>query len=145
MAPSILFYSVIPARSSASDLRRYSRRKGTDLRRSTSRSSMRYWTAPAHSTKGALTQSASANSSRGHSARPRTQSGDRSSSCLYNNNRHDNRRGRQDNDRRDDRRRDSHQPEDRRDERDPPPLPETGNPNGPFQQAKRSINMIVGA
>jgi hypothetical protein len=25
----------------------------------------------------------------------------------------------------------------------PPPLPETGNPNGPFQQAKRSVNMVV--
>jgi hypothetical protein len=25
-----------------------------------------------------------------------------------------------------------------------PPLPETGNPNSPFQQAKRSINMIIG-
>jgi hypothetical protein len=25
-----------------------------------------------------------------------------------------------------------------------PSPPETGNPNGPFQQAKRSINMIVG-
>jgi hypothetical protein len=34
--------------------------------------------------------------------------------------------------------------EDLRDERDLPPPPESGNPNGPFQQAKRSINMIVG-
>jgi hypothetical protein len=70
--------------------------------------------------------------------------GDRPSSRRYNNNRRDDRRGRQDNDRRDDRRRDSHQLEDRRDERDLPPLPEIGNPNGPFQQAKRSINMIIG-
>jgi hypothetical protein len=75
--------------------------------------------------------------------RPRS-NGDRSSSCSYNNNRHDDRRGRQDNNRHDDRRRDSHQPEDRREEHDLPPLPETGNPNGPFQHAKRSINMIVG-
>jgi hypothetical protein len=34
--------------------------------------------------------------------------------------------------------------EDRREERDLPPPPETGNPNGPFQHAKRSINMIIG-
>jgi hypothetical protein len=47
--------------------------------------------------------------------------GDRSSSCHYNNNRRDDRCGRQDNDHRDDRRRDSHQPEDRRDECDLPP------------------------
>jgi hypothetical protein len=70
--------------------------------------------------------------------------GDRSSSRRYNNNRRDNRRGRQDNDRRDDRRRDSRQPEDCRKERDLHPPLEIGNPNGPFQQAKRSINMIVG-
>jgi hypothetical protein len=70
--------------------------------------------------------------------------GDRSSSCRYNNNHRDDRRGRQDNDRRDDRRRDSHQSEDRREERDPPPPPKTSNPNGPFQHAKWSINMIVG-
>jgi hypothetical protein len=69
---------------------------------------------------------------------------DRPSSRRYNNNRRDDRRGRQDNDRRDDQRRDNHQPEDRRDERDLPPPPETGKPNDLFQQAKRSINMIVG-
>jgi hypothetical protein len=39
---------------------------------------------------------------------------------------------------------DSHQPEDRYEEADMPPPPETGKPNGPFQHAKRSINMIVG-
>jgi hypothetical protein len=76
--------------------------------------------------------------------RPRSD-GDRLSSHHYNNNRRDEQHGRQDNDRRDDRRRDNHQPEDRREERDLPPLPETGNPNGPFQHTKRSINMIVGA
>jgi hypothetical protein len=75
--------------------------------------------------------------------RPRSDS-DRSSSCRYNNNRRDDRRGRGDNDRRDDRRRDNQQSEDRCDEHDLPPPPETRNPNGPFQQAKRSINMIVG-
>jgi hypothetical protein len=75
--------------------------------------------------------------------RPRS-AGDRSSSHRYNNNHHDDRRGRQDNERRDDRRRDNNPPEDRREERDLPPSPETSNPNGPFQHAKRSINMIVG-
>jgi hypothetical protein len=75
--------------------------------------------------------------------RPRSD-GDRSSSRRYNNDCRDDRRGRQDNDRRDNRRCDSHRLEDRHDERDLPPPPETGNPNGPFQQAKRSINMIVG-
>jgi hypothetical protein len=75
--------------------------------------------------------------------RPRSD-GDKSSSCRYNNNCRDDRRGRQDNNRHDDRRRDNHTPEDRREERDMPPPPETGNPNGPFQYAKRSINMIVG-
>jgi hypothetical protein len=40
-------------------------------------------------------------------------------------------------------RRDNQQPEDRRDECDLPPPPETGNPNGPFQQANKSINMII--
>jgi hypothetical protein len=74
--------------------------------------------------------------------RPRSD-GDRSSSRRYNNNRCDDRRGRGDNDRRDDRQRDNQQSEDRRDERDLPPPPVTGNPNDPFQQAKRSINMIV--
>jgi hypothetical protein len=75
--------------------------------------------------------------------RPRSD-GDRSSSCSYNNNRRDDRRGHGDNDRRDDRRCDNQQPEDRRDERDLPSPPKTSNPNGLFQQAKRSINMIVG-
>jgi hypothetical protein len=75
--------------------------------------------------------------------RPRSD-GDRSSPRRYNNNHRDNRRDRQDNDHRDDRRCDSRQPEDRREERDLPPPPETGNPNGPFQHAKRSINMIIG-
>jgi hypothetical protein len=70
--------------------------------------------------------------------------GDQSSSCRYNSNRWDDRRGRDNNGLRDDRRSDDRQPEDRRDERDLPPPPEAGNPNGPFQQAKRSINMIVG-
>jgi hypothetical protein len=69
--------------------------------------------------------------------------GDQSSSRRYNNNCHDDRRGRGDNDRRDDRQCDNPQPEDRRYERDLPPPPETGNPNGPFQSTKRSINMIV--
>jgi hypothetical protein len=64
--------------------------------------------------------------------RPRSD-GDRSSSRHYNNNRRDDRRGRQDNDHRDDRRCDSHQPEDCREERDLPPSLETGNPNSPFQ------------
>jgi hypothetical protein len=68
---------------------------------------------------------------------------DRSSSRRYNNNRRDDRRGRQDKKRRDDRRRDDNPLEDRREERDLPPPPETGNPNSPFQHAKRSINMIV--
>jgi hypothetical protein len=36
------------------------------------------------------------------------------------------------------------QSEDRHDERDLPPPPATGKPNGPFQHTKRSINMIVG-
>jgi hypothetical protein len=62
----------------------------------------------------------------------------------YNKNHHDDRRGHGDNDRRNDRRCDNQQPEDCRDERDLPPPPEIGNPNGPFQQAKRWINMIVG-
>jgi hypothetical protein len=75
--------------------------------------------------------------------RPRSE-GDRSSSCRYNHNYRNDRRGRQDNDRRDDRRRDSRQPENRHEECDLPSPPETGNPNSPFQQAKRSINMIVG-
>jgi hypothetical protein len=70
--------------------------------------------------------------------------GDMLSLCLYNNNHRDDRRGRWDNDRRDNRRRDSHQPEDRHEEHDLPPPTETGNPIGPFQDAKRSINMIVG-
>jgi hypothetical protein len=70
--------------------------------------------------------------------------GDRSSSRRYSNNRRDDRRGCQDNERRDDRRRDNNPPEDRREERVLPPPPEKGNPNGPFQYAKRSINMIVG-
>jgi hypothetical protein len=68
----------------------------------------------------------------------------RSSSRRYNNNRRDERRGRRDNDRRDDQRRDNLQLEDRRDKRNLPPPLQTGNPNGPFQQAKRSINMILG-
>jgi hypothetical protein len=42
----------IPVRSSASDLQRYLRQMGADLRRSTSRSSTWCWTAPAHSMKG---------------------------------------------------------------------------------------------
>jgi hypothetical protein len=63
--------------------------------------------------------------------------GDRSSPNRNNNNGRD--------DRRDNRRRDSHQLEDRRDERDLPPPPKIGNPKGPFQQAKRSINVIVGS
>jgi hypothetical protein len=75
--------------------------------------------------------------------RPRSDR-DRSSSRRHNNNRHDDRRGRQDNDSRDDRRRDNHPPEDRREEHNLPPPPETINPNGPFQYAQRSINMIVG-
>jgi hypothetical protein len=79
----------------------------------------------------------------GDPKRPRSDR-DRSSSCRYNNNRRDDRRGRQDNDCRDDRRRDSNQPEDRPEEHDLHPPPETGNSNGPFQHAKRSIYMIVG-
>jgi hypothetical protein len=75
--------------------------------------------------------------------RPRSD-GDRSSSRRYNNNLRDDRRVRGDNDRRDNRRHDNQQPEDHRDERDLPPPPEIGNPNGLFQQAKRSINMIIG-
>jgi hypothetical protein len=70
--------------------------------------------------------------------------GDRSSSCRYSNNHHDDRCGHQDNERRDNQRRDNNPPEDRREEHDLPPPPETGNPNGPFQHTKRSINMIVG-
>jgi hypothetical protein len=70
--------------------------------------------------------------------------GDRSSSHHYSNNRRDDRRGRQHNERHDDRRRDNNPPEDHREECDLPPPSETGNPNGPFQHAKRSINMIVG-
>jgi hypothetical protein len=50
----------------------------------------------------------------------------------------------EDNDRPDDWRRDNRQSEDRHEERDLPPLPEIGNPNGPFHNAKRAINMIVG-
>jgi hypothetical protein len=64
----------IPARSSAGDLQIYSRRMGADLRRSTSRSSTQCWTTLAHSMKGVPTQSASANSSRGRSARLMTRS-----------------------------------------------------------------------
>jgi hypothetical protein len=75
--------------------------------------------------------------------RPRSD-GERSFSRHYNNNRRDDRRGHQDNDRHDDRRCDNHPPEDYREERDMPPLPETGNPSGPLQHAKRSINMIIG-
>jgi hypothetical protein len=70
--------------------------------------------------------------------------GDRSSSNRYSNNRRDDRRGRQDNERRDDQRCGNKPLEDRREESDLPPPLETGNPNGPFQHAKRSINMIVG-
>jgi hypothetical protein len=70
--------------------------------------------------------------------------GDRSSLRRYNNNRRDDRRGRQDNEHRYDRRRDNNPPEDRREERDLPPPLETSNPNGPFQHAKRSTNMVVG-
>jgi hypothetical protein len=69
--------------------------------------------------------------------------GDRSSSRRYNN-RRDDRRVCRDNNRRDDRRHDSHRLEDRRNKCDLPPPPETGNPNDPFQHAKRSINMNVG-
>jgi hypothetical protein len=75
--------------------------------------------------------------------RPRSD-GDRLSSHCYNNNRCDDRCGCRDNDRRDNRRRDNQQPEDRRDEHDLPSPLETGNPNSPYQQAKRSINMIIG-
>jgi hypothetical protein len=70
--------------------------------------------------------------------------GDRSSSRRYSNNRCDDRRGHQDNERRDDRRCDNNPSEDLRKERDLPPPPETGNPNGLFQHAKRSINIIGG-
>jgi hypothetical protein len=66
--------------------------------------------------------------------------GDRLSSCRYSNNCLDDRLGCQDNERRDGRRRDNNPPE----ERDLPPPPETGNSNGLFQHAKRSINMVVG-
>jgi hypothetical protein len=66
-----------------------------------------------------------------------------SSSRRYNNNFHDDRRGRGDNDRRDNRRRDNQQPEDRCNERNLPPPTGTSNPNGPFQQAKRSINVLA--
>jgi hypothetical protein len=69
---------------------------------------------------------------------------DRSFSRRSNNNCRDDQCGHQDNDHRDDRRRDNNPPEDRQEERDLPPPQETGNPNGPFQHAKRSINMIVG-
>jgi hypothetical protein len=95
--------------------------------------------------KGAPTQSVSANNSRGCSARLTTGSDPEATrtSHLRNNNRHDDRHGCGDNDHRDDRQRDNQQPEDRHDERDLPPLPETGNPNGPFQKAKRSVNMVV--
>jgi hypothetical protein len=75
--------------------------------------------------------------------RPRSDE-DMSSSHRYRNSLRDDRCGRQDNERREDQRRDNNPPEDRREERDLPPLPETGNPNGPFQHAKRSIKMIVG-
>jgi hypothetical protein len=61
---------------------------------------------------------------------------------VLQNNRRDNQRDRGDNDRRDDRQRDQ-QPEDRRDEHDLPPPPETGNPNGLFQQAKRLEEQLV--
>jgi hypothetical protein len=50
----------------------------------------------------------------------------------------------EDNDRPDDWRRDNRQSEDRHEERDLPPLPEIGNPNGPVHNAKRVINMIIG-
>jgi hypothetical protein len=70
--------------------------------------------------------------------------GYRSFSRRYNNSRRDDRRGHQDNERCDDRRRDDNPPEDRREEHNLPPPLKTGNPNGPFQHAKRSINMIVG-
>jgi hypothetical protein len=73
------------------------------------------------------------------SKRPRG-GGNQSSSRLYNNNRCDDRRGHGDDNRHDD-----PQPEDRRDECNLPPLPVTGNPNGPFQHTKSSINMIVGS
>jgi hypothetical protein len=69
---------------------------------------------------------------------------DRSSSRRYSNNRRDDRHGCQDNERRDDRRRYNNPLEDHREERDLPPPPEIGKPNGLFQHAKRSINMIVG-
>jgi hypothetical protein len=67
-----------------------------------------------------------------------------SSSHRYNNNRRDDRRGRGDDGHRDDRRCDEQQLQERRDERDLPPPPATGNRNDPIQQAKRSINMIIG-
>jgi hypothetical protein len=69
---------------------------------------------------------------------------DKSSSRCYNNNQRDDRCGRQDNEHRDERRRGNNPLEDRCEECDLPPPPETSSPNGPFQHAKRSINMIVG-
>jgi hypothetical protein len=70
LAPLVL--PVIPAQSSVSHLQRCLRRTGGDPQRSTTRSSTQCSTAPARSTKGAPTQSASASSSRGCFACPRT-------------------------------------------------------------------------
>jgi hypothetical protein len=58
---------------------------------------------------------------------------DWSSSRRYNNNRRDDRHVHGDDRFHDDRRCDEQQSEDRRDERDLPPPPVRGNPNGPFQ------------
>jgi hypothetical protein len=69
---------------------------------------------------------------------------DRLSSRRYSNNCLDDRPGCQDNERCDGRRRDNNPPEDHHEERDLPPPLETGNSNGPFQHAMRSINMVVG-
>jgi hypothetical protein len=63
-----------PVRSSTSDLQRCSWQMVADLRRSTSKSSMRCWTTPSHFMKGEPTPFASANSSRGRSAHPKTRS-----------------------------------------------------------------------
>jgi hypothetical protein len=57
---------------------------------------------------------------------------DRSSSRRYNNNHRDVRCGHGDDNRRDERRRNDSQLEDHCDERELPPPPVTGNPNGPF-------------
>jgi hypothetical protein len=70
--------------------------------------------------------------------------GDRSSSCSYNNNRCNDQRGRGNDNCRDEQRRDDPELEDRHNEHNLPPPPAMGNPNDPFQHAKRSINMIVG-